>query len=207
MALFKQYTSPLLGIWKIEESFEELLAQLSNQANYLSFLNQIKAERRRIEWVTTRVLLKQMLGEETPIAYHLNGRPYLPDHPLYISISHTNGYVAVLLQKTEAAGIDIECRTDRVKKIRSRFMNIEEETNLDKAHETEHLLIHWCAKETLFKMINQTEVDFAEHLHIKPFTVEESGFLTALETRSRQPSGYKLHYRLFDDFILVHSVE
>ena len=33
-----------------------------------------------------------------------------------------------------------------VSKIRSRFMNPEEEAGIDKEHETEHLLLHWCAK-------------------------------------------------------------
>ncbi len=206
MALFKLYTAPLLGIWKIEESFEELFAQLANKEEYLPFLNTVKAERRKIEWVTTRVLLKQMLGKEVRIAYHPNGMPYLPDLPLHISISHTNGYVAVLLQDAEAAGIDIEHRTERVKKIRSRFMTIEEETNLDKQHETEHLLIHWCAKESLFKMINQTEVDFLEHLHIASFPFQEMGEIEAYETRTPKRERYNLFYRIYEDFVLVHSL-
>ena len=41
--LFK-YTEPLLGVWKIEESSEELLSMLEFQSEYLPFLQQIKTE-------------------------------------------------------------------------------------------------------------------------------------------------------------------
>ena len=39
--LFK-YTEPLLGVWKIEESSEELLSMLEQSSEYLPFLQQIK---------------------------------------------------------------------------------------------------------------------------------------------------------------------
>ena len=49
-----------------------------------------------------------MLGRETPVAYHPDGIPYLPDADLHISISHTKGYAAVLLDTQPRIGIDIE---------------------------------------------------------------------------------------------------
>ena len=96
------------------------------------------------------MLLKELLGEEARVDYHSTGAPFLACVPLYISISHTKDYVAVILDK-RPTGIDIEYRSDRILKIRSRFMNPEEEAGIDLEHEVEHLLIHWCAKETLFK--------------------------------------------------------
>ena len=56
--LFK-YTEPLLGVWKIEESSEELLSMLELSSEYLPFLQQIKTEKRRQEWLASRVLLKE----------------------------------------------------------------------------------------------------------------------------------------------------
>ena len=60
--LFK-YTEPLLGVWKIEESSEELLSMLEQSSEYLPFLQQIKTEKRRQEWLASRVLLKELAGE------------------------------------------------------------------------------------------------------------------------------------------------
>lgn len=206
MALFLESTAPRMGIWKIEESTEELYARLNRKEEYLPFLDRVKAEKRRAEWLASRVLLKQLLGEEVRIAYRPDGAPFLPDHPLHLSISHTNGYAAVLLQAKEAVGIDIEYRAERVKKIRSRFMSAEEEAGIDLRHETEMLLIHWCAKEALFKMIGQTDVDFQKHLHVSPFPYAGQGIIDAWETRTETQAAYRLHYHLFPEFVLVYSL-
>ena len=140
------------------------------------------------------------------IAYHDDGAPYLPDSSLSLSISHTNGYAAVLLQEQGAAGIDIEYRSDRVLKIRSRFMSPEENASVGPDYETEHLLVHWCAKEALFKMIRQQDVDFIEHLHVEPFVYAGSGQIKVVETRTEDALSYTLRYEVRPDFILVYSV-
>lgn len=206
MALFLSSTTPRLGIWKLEESSSELYARLSRKEEYQPFLNRVKAEKRRAEWLAVRVLLMQLLGEEARVAYRPDGAPYLVDLPFHLSISHTEGYVSVLLQETAAVGIDLEYRSDRVKRIRSRFMSAEEEAGVDPLHETACLLIHWCAKEALFKMIGQTDVDFREHLHVAPFPYAESGEIAVWETRTAARNAYRLQYRLFPDFVMVHSV-
>ena len=92
-----------------------------------------------------------------------------------------------------------------LQKIRSRFMNSEEEAGIDKEHETEHLLLHWCAKETLFKMIGQEEVDFLHHLHVRPFPYAEEGSFTVYETRTEEGAVYRLDYLVTPDFVLTRS--
>lgn len=205
MALFLTSESPRLGIWKLDESAGELFARLSRREEYLPFLQRVKSERRHTEWLAVRVLLKELLGEEARIAYRPDGAPYLPDFPLFISISHTDGYVAVLLQEHPAAGIDIERRGDRVRRIRNRFLSDGEDAGVDPLHETDCLLVYWCAKEALFKMIGQAEVDFRDHLHIAPFPYAAQGEIEAWETRTEAKRAFQLHYRIFPDFILVHS--
>ena len=126
MALLYKQLSPLHGVWKMEESSDELLGMLEHKADYSSFLERVSAEKRRQERFASRVLLKELLGEEVRVDYHSTGAPFLACVPLYISISHTKDYVAVILDK-RPTGIDIEYRSDRILKIRSRFMNPEEE--------------------------------------------------------------------------------
>lgn len=206
MPLLFKHTEPLLGVWKIEESSDELLAMLGLQSEYLPFLQGIKTEKRRQEWLASRVLLKELAGEELLIAYHGDGAPYLPGSSLSLSISHTNGYAAVLLQDQETAGIDIEYHSNRVLKIRSRFMSPEEDASIGSGYEVEHLLVYWCAKEALFKMIRQQDVDFIEHLHIEPFLFSVSGKLNVYETRTLEQKSYVLKYEVLPGFVLVYSV-
>ena len=203
MPLLLKHTAPLRGVWKIEESSDTLFSLLENGEEYQSQLEEIHAEHRRREWLASRVLLQALLGRPTRIAYHPNGAPYLPDSSLYISISHTKGYAAILLQEHPAAGIDIEYRSDRVLKIRSRFMSPEEEASLDREHEAEHLLLHWCAKETLFKMIGREEVDFLKHLHVRAFPYAEEGSFRVQETRTDKAVEYELEYRIEKDYVIV----
>jgi phosphopantetheinyl transferase len=192
-----------MGVWKVNESADELLSLLTQTDRYLLFLEKMRTENRKTEWLAVRVLLKELLGKETVIAYHDNGAPYLPERDLFISISHTKGYVAVLLLDKPPAGIDIEYRANRILKVRSRFISPEEDSRIDPANETDHLLIYWCAKEALFKMMGQHEVDFAKHIHIAPFPYKKSGDLAITETRTSQAASYLFTYRVDTDFVLV----
>lgn len=102
MPLLMKHTGPLWGIWKIEESSEVLLSLLRNREEYLPQLELIRAEQRRREWLACRVLLQELTGGPACIAYRPNGAPYLSGSSLHISISHTKGYAAVLLQDRPA---------------------------------------------------------------------------------------------------------
>ncbi|WP_455628296.1 4'-phosphopantetheinyl transferase family protein [Parabacteroides chinchillae] len=206
MPLLQKQNNPLLGVWQISESSDKLLSMLPDLSGSLSFLQSIRAEHRKQERLASRVLLKELLEKEAVIDYFPNGAPFLPDIPLHISISHTKGYAAVLLQESPAAGVDIEYRSDRVCKIRNRFMNQEEEEAIDLNHEIEHLLIYWCAKETLFKMIGQEDVDFCRHLHVKPFLYAESGTFVVQETRTQENAFFKLGYSVTPGFVLTWSL-
>lgn len=205
MPILLKYTKPLLGVWKIEESSGELLSLLEQSAEYLPFLQRMRTEKRRREWLASRVLLKELAGQELSIAYHEDGAPYLPDSPFSISISHTDGFAAVQLQE-QAVGVDIEYRSNRVIKIRSRFMSPEEYASIDADHEAEHLLIYWCAKEALFKLIRQQDVDFIKHLHVEPFAYSSSGEIKVLETRTSERRSFTLNYEVFPDYVLVYSI-
>ena len=49
MALLYKQLSPLYGVWKMEESSDELLGMLEHKADYSSFLERVSAEKRRQE--------------------------------------------------------------------------------------------------------------------------------------------------------------
>ncbi|MDR1981972.1 MAG: 4'-phosphopantetheinyl transferase superfamily protein [Tannerellaceae bacterium] len=205
MPLFLKHTKPLFGVWKIEENQDELLSLLTNKEAVLPFLEHMRTENRRKEWLAVRVLLKELTGEEKQVGYHPDGAPFLIGSDLYISISHTKGYAALLVSDRPEAGIDIEYRGTRIVKVRDRFMTPEEEAAIDPCHEVEQLLIHWCVKETLFKILRKKEVDFRKHLHVSPFLYNELGSLTACETLSDPPVSYRLNYVTYPGFILVFS--
>ena len=110
MALLREYKEIAYqwGIWKTEESTEELLALLPDPERYEQQLTRFSSPHRKLEWLSVRVLLYQLLGEEKIIEYAPSGKPRLADSSYFISISHTRGYVAVILSPRSEVGIDIE---------------------------------------------------------------------------------------------------
>ena len=209
MPVFKQYTesSYKWGIWKASESLEELLALLPHKEKYEEGIGKFTAVSRKLEWLAVRVLLYTMLGEEKEIHYYSNGGPYLADGSFSISISHTKGYVAVLLSEPgKRVGIDIECYSERVRKVAHKFMREDEKKSLFKGTETWSLLLHWSAKDTMFKCMNASDVDFREHLHVMPFTPDEQGVFSAAEYRTAEKQIFQIYYYLFSDFVLTLSL-
>ena len=205
MPLLVKHSLPLWGIWKIEESSDELLKLLENKQPYYSFVTDTMTEARKREWLASRALVKRLLGFEPDISYTDAGAPFLEGLSKRISISHTKGFAAVILSDNPAAGIDIEYMSDRVKKIRTRFMSASEDSQIDAHYETEHLLVYWSAKETLFKMIGQSDVDFKEHLQIHPFRYSNEGVFLATERRTKKNESFKIHFFVTQEFVLTRS--
>jgi len=182
---------------------DELLSQLEQKARYRLILAKM-GKHRQSEWLTVRVLLKKMLGEEKQIAYTPAGKPYLVDSPYHISISHTKGYVAVAVDENYPVAVDIEQISPRAEKLRSRFMNETEEQHLSKTQSLIHSLLHWSAKEAMYKYMNEEDIDFKSQLHIHPFepVMGEWEKFAAHETRTEQQQNFVIRYLVEKEYVL-----
>ncbi|MBF1384464.1 4'-phosphopantetheinyl transferase superfamily protein [Prevotella aurantiaca] len=100
-------------------------------------------------------LLKLMLGYDVVLNHNEVGKPLIDGYN--ISISHTKGFVAILLSKEFEVGIDIEYTSDRIKKIKKRFLRNDEIYTT-----TNELLITWCAKEAAYKLFSEEKLAFQE---------------------------------------------
>jgi 4'-phosphopantetheinyl transferase EntD len=193
-----------IGIAPIANTSAELLALLEQPERYAPALEKM-SESRRCEWLSARVLLKQLLGEEKEIAYTGFGKPYPADRSCRISISHTKGFVAVIWDKDREVAIDIERISPRVENIRSRFMSREEERNLSTENPLIHLLLHWSAKESLFKLLDENDIDFQSQLHIEPFepVLNQWADFPARETRTEKRQAYRISYLVTQAYVLT----
>lgn len=197
------------GIWKVSESAEELRAMLTGRLPYDVELDSLKAQGRKMEYLAVRVLLKTLTGKEYHILHESSGKPYVEGHLFQLTISHTKGYVAVGLHPSAEVGMDIEQCTERVRKVMSRFIHLEEIPHRDSLSPEEMLsqqLIHWSAKETLYKVLGCQEVDFVEHLRVMPFEVGETGTLSGAEHRTGHHRLFQIRYLLHPDFVCTWCV-
>lgn len=205
-----------VAVWHVTEDYEELLSLLPDADAVSSEAEQqFSSEFRRVEWTAVRVLLYTVLDRQVHISYNDQGAPLLPGYEgLHISISHTKGYVAIALSESVPVGIDVEQierieeRTNvfddkeklpRVEKVRTRFMRDDE-----CAETTIGLLLHWSAKETLFKVLGREGVNFVDEMQVSPFDeTQYEGEFTIEDLK--EDDTYIIYYKVFDNFVLTYT--
>lgn len=166
------YPQVSLGLWQMDESPEQLYTQYPWLEKYRTDLNKrYKNDGRKLEFLVVRILLREMLqvarcsehqmvkiGE---ITHRPDGKPLLQGY--HISISHTKGFAVLILSKNHQVAVDIEYFSDRVEHITSKFLRKDE-----KASGLDELLVHWCGKETVFKLFSDDHLSFSQ-MRVKPF--------------------------------------
>ena len=197
----------LLGIWEISETREELMNMLSqaNQEKAHSYLSSIKSKKRELEWLSIRVILQFLTNDNKTVKHTPDGQPYLSDNSYQISISHSRDYAVVLLHKHKKVGVDIENYSKRILKIEKRFISDDE--YIDPNKRILHLILHWCAKETLYKLMNSTNIIFKEHLHIHPFQIEDKGIISASESFSTDKVSFDIFYEINENFVITWGMK
>ncbi len=148
-----------VAIWHLTENLDELLDLIELSSEDKQTISQFKLDKRKQEWICSRLLLKQLLNEYPQIGYSTNGKPYLKNSDLHISISHTNGYVAVCAAHSPTA-LDIEIGSPRVEKAASRFVHDDEWKFIQDDEKISFLTLIWSAKETLYKYFDEWGVVF-----------------------------------------------
>ena len=197
-----------IGIWKMEENVEDLLSFFSEkQSEYRTEISRFQYPKRKLEFLSVRLLLKEFTGSENGIYYNSDGTPSHVDDKFKISISHTNGYASLIMHPSANVGLDIEQKRDKVVRLKHKFLAPEELENIDKENELEHLLLHWSAKETMFKMMGERDVNFISDLHISPFFPFKEGRIYSFETKSKKQQRFSLDYKIHDDYVLVWGVD
>ena len=231
MPLLSNHLSPSIGIWEITESWQDMLELLENKSMYADKMHEIQSDNRKQEWLSVRLLVKNLTNSYTTIDYLPNGTPFLSDNHYHISISHTKGYSAIILSQYTHPGIDIEYRSERAWKLRTKFLNEKElayfapSDNLYLAGCEKHTpqatqdinsqassktsqpstlaTLCWCAKETAYKVLQETSVDFIKHLHIKPLILSKKGIILLEETKTNQQKTVQIHYQITDEYIIT----
>jgi len=195
-----------IGLWKISEEIETLLllAKLAYQDTIT--YSGISAPHRKKEWLATRALLNELTSEPHLIKYHKDGRPYLDNCLINISISHSTGYIAILLHVTAIPGIDIELITRKVGRVASRFLSPDELTACSEKTELSNLriLMHWCAKEAIFKMVPLSNIEFSTDIQIQiNDCIEDCGSFEGTFNDKTGPIPITLYHNLVGEVLIV----
>ncbi len=201
------YPGVSLGLWQMDESSEQLFDLYPHLLPYRSSLDdKYKNDGRKLEFLAIRALMYEMLrvnGASKGLLSHAGdfthngqGKPLFRGY--HVSISHTKGYAALILSKKSEVAVDIEYMSDRVERIASKFLRKDE-----RADSLDSKLVHWCAKETVFKLFSEENLLF-EEMRVKPFDTMSDWACDVENLKSGKTA--RVDFELAMDFVLTYSM-
>jgi 4'-phosphopantetheinyl transferase len=195
------------GVWKIEESAEELYAQLQLNDEEKAYIETLNNGKRNIHWLSTRVLLRRMLNTDEYIDCQVDehGKPYLVNFPHHISLSHSFDYAAVIISEDKPVGIDIELVKNKIVRVANKFLVDEELAFIDPKHKIEHLYICWCAKEAVYKLQGKRNISFRDNIRLQSFSYQEEGSFTATLEANQECTAFDVYYEAFEDYMIGYA--
>jgi phosphopantetheinyl transferase len=107
-------------IWKIEESYDDLIAPLDLKPESKTRVLGMKSELHQRGFLSVRHLLKAFGYTDQDLYYDQNGKPHLKDGK-HISITHSFTFSGVIVSDA-AVGIDIEMQRDKIAIIAKKFV-------------------------------------------------------------------------------------
>ncbi|HEY9124687.1 MAG TPA: 4'-phosphopantetheinyl transferase superfamily protein [Bacteroidales bacterium] len=191
----------LLGMWLIEEDFDTLYNKIQLTTEENDMLMSYQSMQRRIEWLSVRVLLNEMLKNNSRIIYNESRKPFLSDNSYNISISHSLNFTSILLSKTKKVGIDLEFMSHQIVNVAHKFINDKE--YIDELDKRRHLYIHWCAKEALYKICDKQDINFKQNLTLEPFNIEECGVTKGIVENKFGREVFDVNYFSIDGYIIA----
>lgn len=183
MPLFKTInvnpTTQIL-VWKVTESFEELLGKVILKKKTQLRLNGMKSELHQRAFLCVRMLIQQIGINDYDLHYDEFGKPYLSDHR-YISITHSYNFAAIIISQ-ETVGIDIELQREKIIRIADKFADTEFSflKPEEKKEYIRKLTVIWGAKEAVFKIRNEKGISFKDHIKVNTFKMNDAHTKTEL---------------------------
>ena len=149
-------------------------------ASDVASASRFQNDRRRREHLAWRRVVRSELGRGVVIDYNEVGAPVVDVPNTHISVAHGGERVAVAIAD-EPVGVDIESLDRNYVRVKSRFMSAAEET-LSEMEEWPAVV--WTAKEAIYKLYGQREVDLTEDIRIMAFDAERMQLNAAVRERA-----------------------
>jgi len=193
----------IIGVWKIEEDLPALLAMVEMSPEDKKRYTIFRSTSRKLEFLSVRALLAELLGKEARIVYNKNNKPFIKDGSHFISITHSNKLTAILISRNERVGIDLEYMRVNINAFASKFLNKKEKITRRWSDRTYHLYIHWCAKESIYKICDKEGINIVQDITIEPFDVHPNGEIKGYVKNERIDDQFTLYYSKYDNYTIV----
>ena len=224
------YPNVFLGLWQTTETVDEFFGTYGFLEPYRQHVEtSFKNDGRKKEFLAIHALLHEMLAicgkphgarqskglqeqskglqdqskasqglpvADVPMICHAaSGQPLLRGY--HVGVTHTKGYAALMLSKSCDVACDIEHFSDRVERIKSKFLRKDE-----KADDLDSLLVHWCGKETVYKLFPEDNLQFSQ-MRVGPFSTM-SDWACEVENMKRVEK-VRVDFELTMQFVLTYA--
>ena len=207
LKISEKHNTTLL-VWDLTEDVNYLASALRLLDDDIYKLQSLSPKRKK-EWLSTRYLLKLVipdldLNKLTKDEY---GKPYINGSDVFISISHSHDYAAVIVSD-KVVGIDIQKIHDNIERISHKFISDKELSYTQNEDKILHMHINWGAKESMYKGYGKKELGFIRHLSIEPYQLSP-GTTKFFGTVSKNEvlEHYELFTTTLNDFVLVYAIQ
>lgn len=205
MPLYKTITpnsQTTVKIWKITESYEDLMAPITLTETCLKRVLGMKSELHQRGFLSVRHLLAEFGYTDADLFYDANGKPHLKDGK-HISITHSFTFSGVIVSDYEV-GIDIEKQRDKIAVIAHKFVAYEKDYLIPSATDyINKLTVIWGVKESLYKLFATPGMMFKKHFLVIPFNVDDGETVAWIDYEDKKYR-YQAYFFEFEGFTCAY---
>ncbi len=207
MPLYKSITpnsQTTVKIWKITESFDDLMTSISLKSENVNRVLGMKSELHQRGFLSVRCLLNTFGYDDADLFYDKHGKPHLKDGK-HISITHSFTFSAVIISEN-IVGIDIEKQRDKIRMIAHKFIDYEfHYLTEDDGDYIKKLTAIWCVKESLYKLFATPGLSFKKHCLVIPFSVNDEMTMAWIDYKNRKYC-YSINFLEFEGFTCAYAI-
>ncbi|CAH8284549.1 4'-phosphopantetheinyl transferase superfamily protein [Mariniflexile fucanivorans] len=207
MPLYKTINSnsqTVVKIWKITESFDDLMQAVNLKPKSLKRVLGMKSELHQRGFLSVRKLLKEFGYEDIDLHYDENGKPYLKDGK-HISITHSFNFSAVIVSDV-IIGIDIEKQREKISIIAHKFIDYEfDYLDENASNYINKLTIIWCIKESLYKLFATPGLSFKQHCLVIPMSDNQQETIAWIDYEDKKQRCY-IQFLEFEGFTCAYAI-
>jgi phosphopantetheinyl transferase (holo-ACP synthase) len=84
-----------------------------------------------------------------------------------------------------------------------KFLNRKEKITKNAEDRKYHLYIHWCAKESLYKICDKEGISIRNNITVEPFEVKDAGEIRGKVHTDKIKESFDLFYSRYDNYAIV----
>ena len=195
-------------VWNLSEDIGYYIEELALSPLAQKSLEDM-SKKRRIEWLSTRYLLKLVLKEFELEQFKKDeyGKPYIDRTDSFISISHSHDYASIIVSD-KVVGIDIQKLHQNIERISHKFISDEEIIYTHNEDKILHMHINWGAKESMYKGYGKKQLGFIKHMSILPYDLSPgTTSFSGIVSKDEITEHYKLFTKTIDEYVLVYAIQ